>query len=58
MPNAPHVRVRPADVIPGGWAVDLYDGRGRWQATCGPYTTPGKARAKAQAWRRSLRGTP
>lgn len=54
----PHVRLRPADVIPEGWAVDLYDARGRWTCTSGPYASRTRARAKAAAMRRALRGQP
>lgn len=52
------MRLRPADVIPEGWAVDLYDARGRWTCTSGPYASRTRARAKAAAMRRALRGQP
>jgi hypothetical protein len=49
------VRVRPADVLAGWWAVDLYDGAGRWAATAGPYRERAAAKQKADAIRREIR---
>lgn len=31
--GAAHVRIRPRPSFVDPWAVDLYDGRGRWQGT-------------------------